>query len=214
MTKSKTSPAFWDKIAAKYASDPVRDESAYQHTLERTKSYLLPSDHVLELGAGTGSTAILLAPGVGHITASDYSANMLEQARAKPEVAALKNLTFVQADVFDPILTDRSYDAVLAHSLIHLVPDTPKLLDHINGLLKPGGMFISKTACLGGRGWVLRLIRMVIPIAKLLGKAPFVNVFSPHELQEMVRAAGFDIVETGDYPAGPPPAHYIVAKKR
>ena len=52
---------FWDGIAEKYAKRPISDMAAYEYTLGRTRSYLKPEDQVLELGCGTGSTALLLA---------------------------------------------------------------------------------------------------------------------------------------------------------
>ena len=51
---------FWDKAAAKYAKSPIEDIEAYNYTIGRTRSYLSPTDRVLEVGCGTGSTALLL----------------------------------------------------------------------------------------------------------------------------------------------------------
>jgi hypothetical protein len=31
---------FWNKVAPKYAKDPISDMAAYEYTLGRTKSYL------------------------------------------------------------------------------------------------------------------------------------------------------------------------------
>ena len=47
---------FWDKIAPKYAADPIKDMESYELTLNKTRGYLRPSDQVLEIGAGTGSS--------------------------------------------------------------------------------------------------------------------------------------------------------------
>ena len=48
-------PAFWDRIAERYAAQPVRNPQAYEHTLERVRAYLKPSDRALELGCGCGA---------------------------------------------------------------------------------------------------------------------------------------------------------------
>ena len=53
---------FWDRIAPRYAKSPVRDQAAYEHTLDRVAHYLRPEHQVLELGCGTGTTAVHLAP--------------------------------------------------------------------------------------------------------------------------------------------------------
>ena len=62
---------FWDKIAEKYSQQPIADEAAYQKKLAVTRDYFRPDMEVLEIGCGTGSTAILHAPYVKHIIKID-----------------------------------------------------------------------------------------------------------------------------------------------
>ena len=78
----QTATRFWDKTAGRCAKMPIRDVEAYEYTLERTRSYLAKTDGVLELGCGTGSTALLLAGSVAGITGNDISPNMIGIARA------------------------------------------------------------------------------------------------------------------------------------
>lgn len=208
--------AFWDKIAPKYAKSAIADPAAYEYTLGRTRTYLTPNDNVLELGCGTGSTALVFAPDVVQITALDVSPGMLAIAQEKAEQAGVDNVTF---EVSAEVPKQGPYDVVMGYSLFHLVPDMEVRFAQINALLPKGGHFISKTVCLGqrgaGLGGVLKsvMIRIVIPIMQMIGKAPYVRSFSVKELEDAVTAAGFDIVESGNHPKGPPPAHYIVARK-
>jgi len=209
--------AFWDKAAPKYAKSPIADQAAYEYTLERTRSYLKPTDHVLELGCGTGSTAILLAPHVAQISAFDLSPGMLDIARAKTEKEGVDNLIYT---ISGEVPTSGSYDVVMGYSLFHLVPDMEKRFAQINALLPKGGYFISKTVCLGqpsqGFGGRLKsgLIRLAIPVMQWIGKAPYVRSLSVAQLEDAITQAGFDIVESGNHPKGPPPARYIVARKQ
>ncbi|MEM9841084.1 MAG: SAM-dependent methyltransferase, partial [Pseudomonadota bacterium] len=60
---------FWDRIAEKYARQPISNQKAYEIKLDLTREYFTPQSNVLEFGCGTGSTAILHAPYVAHIHA-------------------------------------------------------------------------------------------------------------------------------------------------
>ena len=62
------SAKFWDRIAKRYSKQPVADETSYQKKLQITHEYLKPDMEVLELGCGTGSTAIIHSPYVKHIS--------------------------------------------------------------------------------------------------------------------------------------------------
>jgi len=205
---------FWDKIAKKYAKSPIEDMDAYTYTLERTRSYLSQKDSILEVGCGTGSTALLLAGDVRKITASDLSGNMIQAGSKKAQDQDVTNVEFVTAELFDSALEKGPYDTVLAFNLLHLMKDTPAAIKRINGLLKPGGAFISKTVCLPRSGAPLkfRLIKTILPLMQMIGKAPYVKFMEIKELEEIISSGGFKIIETGNYPASPP-SRYIVARK-
>lgn len=203
---------FWDKAARSYAKSPIQDVDAYNYTLERTRSYLATTDRVLEVGCGTGSTALLLAPNVDQFVASDISSNMIEIAKEKAAQSDVSNVQFITDDIFGDTVGDGPYDTVLALNLIHLIEDTTAAVHRVHQLLKPGGIFISKTVCKPGQDAPLkfRFLRLVVPIMQLLGKAPFVRFMDPGTLENLITAQGFRVLESGDHPA---PSRYIVAQK-
>ena len=90
---------FWDRIAERYARKPVADEKAYQEKLRITREWLAPEAEIVELGCGTGSTAIAHAPHVRRIRAVDVSDGMLEIARRKATAAGVENVVFERASV-------------------------------------------------------------------------------------------------------------------
>ena len=115
-----TAPAFWDKVADKYSRKPIADQAAYERKLEITRGYLGPEMDVLELGCGTGGTAILHAPHVRHIRATDISTKMIAIGRRKAAAENIENITFEQVSVEELDAVDESLDAVLGLSLLHL----------------------------------------------------------------------------------------------
>lgn len=201
-------PQFWDKIAQKYAKQPIADEAAYQKKLAVTRDYLGPDMELLEIGCGTGSTAILHAPYVKHIRAIDFSANMIAIARGKAETEHIHNVTFEQAAIEDLESSEQSLDAVLGLSILHLLEDKEAAIARVYQLLKPGGIFITSTPCIGDTmGW----FKLIAPIGRFLGVFPFVAVFTTQELETSLTHAGFEL----DYQWQPSKgkAVFIVANK-
>lgn len=214
-----TAESFWDKSAARYAESPVKNMAAYEETLERTRAWLLPEDRVLEVGCGTGTTALILAEKVREMIASDISAQMIGIARGKAAEQGATNVTFQQGTLeASPMdggsLGEGPYDVVTAYNFLHLLEDPAAAVARIRGLLKPEGLFISKTVCLAGFVfWKRLLFRLLIPVMQLFGKAPYVAFMTVEELERGITEAGFEILETGDYPASPP-CRFIVARRR
>jgi len=191
-------------LAPRYAARPLDHPDAYAAWLARARSYLTPDSRVLEVGCGTGSTAIALAPDAGEILATDFSPAMIEIARSR--AGDTPNLRFDVAPADRP---QGQFDVVMAFSLLHLLPDRAAGLAALAAQVKPGGLLITKTVCL----WRKRLyLGPVIAVLRLLGKAPQVHMVDADRLVEKIRAAGFEIVEQGDYPAGGI-SRFIVARK-
>ena len=199
---------FWDRIAERYAQRPVSDESSYQKKLDVTREYFRPDMEVLEFGCGTGSTAIVHAPFVQHIRAVDFSAGMIEIARAKAAAANIRNVSFEHASIEAYEQADRSVDMVLALSLLHLLDDWQAMLEKVHAMLKPGGVFVSSTACLGD---TQKFVGWIAPMGRLLGFMPLVRIFTRQELMEALQNAGFLIEH--EWQPGKGKAVFIVAKK-
>ena len=117
-----TSERFWDKHAEGYAKRPVKNVPAYEQTLERARAYLTRNDRVLELGCGTGTTALKLCGDAAYITGSDISPVMIGIARGKAEDQGLENVDFITSDASVPGFDAGSFDAVMAFNLLHLLP--------------------------------------------------------------------------------------------
>lgn len=203
----RSSEDFWDSNAKKYAKSPIKNMAAYEKTLERVRTYLSEGDTVLEVGCGTGSTALLLAGNVKQITGVDISSNMVGIASGKARDQRVENVSFVHGTAFDDTLQKGSFDVVMAFSFLHLQEDMPGTIRRIRELLKPGGLFISKTVCLREK---TRLLGVLIYLMQKVGYAPFVESLSYGAIDEAIAAEGFEIIETGIYP---PPARFVVAKK-
>ena len=203
------SPKFWDKHAERYAKTPIADETAYQKKLQVTREYFRPDMEVLELGCGTGSTAITHAPHVKHIQAIDISLKMIEIAQDKADAKNVKNITFEQSTIDQFSVSEQSLDAVLALSILHLLDNKEEVIAKVHKMLKPGGIFVSSTACLGDT--MMKYIKLIAPIGKFFGLIPLVKVFTTKELEDNLINAGFQI----DYQwqPGRGKAVFIVAKK-
>jgi ubiquinone/menaquinone biosynthesis C-methylase UbiE len=202
------SARFWDRIAERYAKRPVADEAAYQKKLQVTRKYFQSNMEVLEFGCGTGSTAIAHAPYVKHILAIDISSKMIEIARGKAEAGKVENVTFRQSTIDGFLAPDQSFDAVLGLSILHLLDNKEEVIAKVHRMLKPGGIFVTSTACIGD---TMKFFRLIVPIGKLFRLMPTVKVFTTKELEDSLTGSGFAI----DYQwqPGKGKAVFIVAKK-
>ena len=183
------SEKFWDKAAERYSKRSVSDAATYQRKLTETQSYFTPNMRILEFGCGTGTTAIEHASHVQHVDAIDISENMLWIARSKAKEAGVENIKFTHGTLTEFNADAGSLDAVLGLSVIHLLPNRQAVIAEVARILKPSGIFISSTVCLGHS--YLRFIKLAVPLGKLLGLMPEVFVLTEDELVSEIINAGF-----------------------
>ena len=202
-----TNAAFWNKAAPKYAKDAIGDMPAYEETLDRMREILQPHHRVLELGCGTGSTALELADSVDRYIGTDVASKMVKIAKGKLTEQSPQNPSFAVQDA--GVMTSGSNDVVLALNLLHLLPDLENTLAEIYKALPSGGLLISKTGLLKDGLWLLPL---VIPLMRTIGKAPFVRSLSEESLIGLLENAGFKVTENL-VQDGMVPRVFIVAQK-
>ena len=115
------------------------------------------------LRAATGTTALHHAPKVASVLATDLSSEMIAIANEKLAETDITNLRFEQWNIETDPLPDEKFDVAMAHSILHLVHHRPLVLSKVHELLKPGGIFVSSTICLGHRRWLFSPIIGVMP---------------------------------------------------
>ena len=174
-----------------------------------TREYLQPHMEVLEIGCGTGSTAITHAPYVKRIVATDISAKMIEIAQAKADAKEIQNVTFEQMAIDELSVPKKSFDAVLGLSILHLVENKEEVIDKVHRVLRPGGVFVSSTVCLGD---TMKFFKVIGPIGKFFGLMPLVRVFTAKELADSLTSTGLFKIDYQWRP-GKGKAVFIVAQK-
>lgn len=197
MATATSTADFWNDLADGYAKKPVEDPAAFERKIEHTKALMGPDSVVLDIGCGTGSLALRLAESGARVHGLDFSKEMIRIAKAKTTEAAVSDVHF-HVGAFDQSFTTfehESLDGICAYSLIHLLEDRPAALGQVFRLLKPGGFFVSSTLCLD-ESW--KPYRPLLWALRLLGKAPYVGVFSKARLEQELEAAGFVDVRMPD----------------
>ncbi len=207
--KKDSTARFWDRVADGYAAKPVAEPEAYERKLSLTREFLSPRSEVLELGCGTGTTALHHAPHVRHIRATDVSGKMIEIARAKAASAGIENVEFACASTDEAYLPGAHYDAILALNLLHVVPNWKDVISDAYSRLQPGGVFVSSTLCLlDDHRW----LRWAAPIGVLLRLMPKLSFFTGDELRTAITSAGFEIEH--DWQASSRNGLFLVARRK
>ena len=160
---------FWNWIARRYAGHTMSDPAGYEKSLARVIGLLAPTHEVLELGCGTGSTALRLAPHTGR-------------------------LLFELADADAPELGQARYDRVLAFNLLHLTADLDTALAGIVRALRPGGLLISKTPCIAELNpFAVGGLRLLMPVLRAMGRAPYLQFLDEPRLRAAMQRAGLQV---------------------
>ena len=135
---------FWDNVAWVYdVFANVINKKANRKLCAVVADCIAPSDEVLECACGTGLLSGAIANRCKHLTATDFSSNMLKRAERK--YRACGNITFEFANILDLDYPDECFDAVVAANVIHLLSDPYKALRELDRVCKKGGQIIIPT---------------------------------------------------------------------
>ncbi len=181
---------FWNKVAKKYASKPVPDQSIYDEKIKLTQSLMAPEMQVMEFGCGTGSTALLHASYIKSVWATDISDEMIKIAKSKASKQNITNVNFECISIDSMQLPKDSFDMVMGHSILHLLENKDQVIKRVFASLKPGGWFVTSTTCMGDN---LSFFKWVAPIGQLFGVLPTLNVFTRKNLINAITNSGFRI---------------------
>ncbi len=205
---------FWDSASKNYDKTEERFEYIHKKSRENTKRFLKDSDSVLDYGCGTGTTSCQFSNQVKEIHAIDISSKMIEIAREKAAVSKIANVRFEQSDIFDEKFSSESYDVILAFNMLHTVTNPRDVMQRINELLKPEGVFISVTPCL--RQKMSFLINLQIQLVRVLCKVGLIPIpirrITSSEVNDLLETVGLQTVESEEIYKGAS-SYFVVAKK-
>jgi len=207
------SEKMWNQLAKNWDTPGVSLGENDLKIIEMTKKYLNPGSVVLDFGCATGSIALEIAGMAYEVHGIDISSNMIEIAKSKADDRNIKNIGFARAAIFDESLGKESFDVILSLSILHLVEDSARIMDRVNQLLKPGGIFISATPCLGERTFLSVLRNIPIFLLSRMGVIPSITFFSASSLTEAITNAGFQMIEQNDLSVRPLRECFLVARK-
>lgn len=211
MSKSEK---FWDQSASNYDHTEEKFEFIHSRSRENTKRYLKDTDIVLDYGCGTGTTACEISGLVKSVRAIDISTGMIEIAKGKAARGGVVNVDFEQADIFDEEFENGSFDVVLAFNMLHTVPDPESVVQRTVELLKPGGLFISVTPCLGGKKSALVSLQILLVRALLkVGVIPIpIRQLKSVYLDDLMDDERLQVIETEEIFKGAS-SYFMAAKK-
>lgn len=199
----------WDKLSVNFDKRVKKHEQTYIKYVEKTGKHLNDKAIVLDFACGTGLIANEIAEYVQKIYAIDISSKMIEAAKRKADKIKIKNIDFAQSSIFDEKYEKESFDVILTFNVLHILEDTHKIMQRINELLKPGGLIISATPCLGEKQTFLNIL---IYFLKKTGIVRYMNVFKTRKLEDLIAKRNFRIVETETMHHSP--TNYFIAAKK
>ena len=181
---------FWDRVAGVYDIFVKRiNRKTHKTLIEKTKSLITNQDEVLECACGTGMLSVPVAGVCRHLTATDFSENMLKRARKNCRGKA--NISFMQADIMHLPFEDSSFDKVVAANIIHLLDEPMKALYELRRVCRNGGQLIIPTYINRNKSG------KTSGFAKTVGKAgaDFKRQFTLDSYKEFFADAGFNKAE-------------------
>lgn len=134
---------------------------ARQISLSRINHEAKPD--VLIMGIGTGLDIPYLDARARY-TGVDITPAMLDKAQARSQKRMDLDLDLQQGDVMDMPFADKSFDVVVMHLILAVVPDSAQALKEAARVLKPGGQMLILDKFIKAGQWapIRRLVNLLL----------------------------------------------------
>jgi len=177
---------FWQRFAKLYSPFMEKGNGELYERISKEIAPRLTSDmRVLELACGSGQLSFRLASKVNRWEATDFSENMIAEAKKKQ---GPKELSFSVQDATALPYANESFDAVVIANALHIMPYPEKAMAEIRRVLKKDGILFAPTFIHGeGVGHNIR-----IKIMNIGGFKTF-HDWDAAAFTEYIHSYGFDI---------------------
>ena len=182
---------FWESWAKRYDRFMASDRKIYGKLAGRMKHKLNRTMTVLELACGTGLLSVQLAGSVKLLEATDFSAEMIKQAKSKPRSS---RLNFSVQDATNLPYAAETFDAVIISNALHIMPHPEKALSEIRRVLKREGLLIAPTFTAAGSFFG----RLKVRLMELSGFRVF-HKWTPENYLSFLRDNGFVVTDSYIY---------------
>lgn len=179
---------FWNKWAKRYDRAMSGDSKMYAQIVTRIKKKLNRNMTVLELACGTGLLSVQLAGSVKMMEATDFSNEMIRQAKEKSQSVRLH---FSVQDATNLPYASETFDTVIISNALHIMPYPQKALSEIHRVLKQNGILIAPTFTAAGS----LLGRIKIRMMELSGFKVF-HKWTPEEYINFLENNGFTVTDS------------------
>jgi ubiquinone/menaquinone biosynthesis C-methylase UbiE len=198
---------FWKLIHKPYVRGAIGNEAYYQQKLQLTQERLQNDWDLLEIGCGSGNTALAHAPFVKTVTATDFCAQMMDHGKTRAQDEQIDNIEFQTISLAD-LPVEQTYDAVLMLSVVHLIPDWKAAIAKAARLTRPGGIYVTSTVTIKDQSMMMRIVGHVVNILPVL---PSLKSISRTQLVQQMETNGLS-VEVNEHPTGAD-SSFIIARK-
>ncbi len=197
---------FWQRFAKLYSPFMERgNKETYEQICTEVSPYLNKDTTVLELACGSGQLSFRLAKKAKQWEATDFSENMIAEAKKRPRP---KGLYFSVQDATKLPYADETFDAVMIANALHIMPEPDKAMSEICRVLKKGGILLAPTFVHGeSAGYNLRMRFM-----NLIGFKTY-SKWSADAFEKYINGFGFCIEKATMIGSNLTPLCCLIAKK-
>ena len=121
----------------------LREKATNQIYVQLLDDQISYTGKILEVGCGTGQLSNLLAmTKTRTVLGTDLSVNSLKLANKFREKNRIRNLKFIQMNLFQPVFKAEMFDVVICNGVLHHTSDPFTGFQSISKLVKKGGYII------------------------------------------------------------------------